>query len=1452
MMIPRGLFGWSPPHVQPLTPVSEVSEPPESPSPYLDFGSEPVQLDDETQGEELDGVEQPQAAVPFVKLFEYATPVDWLLMSLGFAAAAAHGVALPLFLHYFGKIINLFGTYKLRESGPLDYLEQESSKYALYIVYISGGVLLAGWIEICCWIYTGERQAAVIRSKYVQILLKQDMAFFDTYGSRGSIVSQVSNDALLVQYVLSEKVGNYVHNMATCISGFAVGFVNCWQIALLTLGTAPFIVAAGGISNLFLNRLAEMVQEAYAEAAAIAEQAISYVRTVYSYANETTVKYSYANALQATLRYGVLISLVQGVGLGFIYGIALCSCSLQFWVGRFLIKRKVVSGGEIIAAVFAIILSGLGLNQAATNFQAFDQGRIAAHRLFEMITRIMPPPAPPPEAKTLSEVQGTIELRNVYFSYPSSPDIPILSGLYLTIPARKTVALVGSNGSGKSSVISLIERFYDPTLGEVLLDGENIKNLKADWLRSQIGLVSQEPALLATSIRDNILYGRVASTDEIEEAAKMAHAHTFISSLPAGYDTQVGYGGVVLSEEKMLKLAVARAVLKNPPILLLDEATSNLDADAERSVQEALDILMLGRSTVVIAHRLASIRNADVIAVLQEGLLVEHGTHDELIRVDGSYADLIRFQETAKPARRSRRFTVSPFPVSDQPSPPSTLPRSNTPPLCKSPSLKRQNGVRLPDFAKLIESPPNPSPPPGKKNDSGDLSSESFEKHMGLGAPAIRWQETPDVPALQNLNVDAQPSGQVQESHSPKSSFEALPGKNALEALKNLEVPSLPSLPPLDVRPSHKRQGSNISDPESPVSPLLTTDPRRERSHSKNYTRTISELVETEEKHEPPEMFHSEKPSLLRLARLSSPEWFCALLGSVGAALFGSFNPLFAFILSELVQTYYYAQGDELKKQVSKWCLIIMGMGIVTVLVNFLQHFYFGIMGEKMTERVRRLMFSAILRNEVGWFDKEENSIDVLSIRLANDATYVRAAFSNRLSVLIQDATSILVVLMVGMLVDWRLAVLGLATFFPLTFAAVTQQLWMMGFSGDIREGHSKARRVLEEAVANIHNIFAFNAERKVLHLFKQQMKVPLWRSFVRGQVSGIVFGVSQFFLFASNALVLWYSARLLKIHTQFQQSEFPRPLRGYLVFSFVTFVMIEAFGLAPLILKRRKSIVPVFAIIDRKPKVESDDHVGLKPVHVDGRLEFQDVEFMYPTKPDIVILHNFNLKVEAGQTVAIVGTAGSGKTSVLSLLERFYEPQYGRILLDGKDLKLFNVRWLRSHMGLVQQEPVLFSTTIRENIMYARPNATEAEMTEAARIANAHHFICSLPHGYDTHIGMRGLQLSPGQRLRIVIARVVLKNPPILLIDEASSAVEADSNRVVQEALDHLIMGSRTTIVVAHRLALLRRVDLVALLHDGQIVEEGSHDTLMTKLGLYARLMQPQFNRNLRQHRNT
>ncbi|KAL8093361.1 ABC transporter B family member 20 [Apium graveolens] len=1397
MMVSRGLFGWSPPHIQPLTPVSEVSEPPESPSPYLDSSAaDAVGVETEDEMEDGEEMEPPPAAVPFSRLFACADGLDWVLMVFGSVAAAAHGTALVVYLHYFAKIIHLLSHSK---DSP-DKLFDRFTELALTILYIAGGVFAAGWIEVSCWILTGERQTAVIRSRYVQVLLNQDMSFFDTYGNNGDIVSQVLSDVLLIQSALSEKVGNYIHNMATFFSGLVIGFINCWQIALITLAAGPFIVAAGGISNIFLHRLAENIQDAYAEAASIAEQAVSYIRTLYAFTNETLAKYSYATSLQATLRYGILISLVQGLGLGFTYGLAICSCALQLWVGRFLITHGKAHGGEIVTALFAVILSGLGLNQAATNFYSFEQGRIAAYRLFEMISRSSS--TVNHDGNTPSSVQGNIEFRNVYFSYLSRPEIPILSGFYLTVPAKKTVALVGRNGSGKSSIIPLMERFYDPTLGEVLLDGENIKNLKLDWLRNQIGLVTQEPALLSLSIRDNIAYGRDATMDQIEEAAKIAHAHTFISSLVRGYQTQVGRAGLALTEEQKIKLSVARAVISSPSILLLDEVTGGLDFEAERSVQEALDLLMLGRSTIIIARRLSLIKNADYIAVMEEGQLVEMGTHDELIALDGLYAELLKCEEAAKLPRRmpKRKYKdAKAFQIDKDSSASHSFQEPLSPKMAKSPSLQRVSAIHAfqpPDSTfSSHESPRNQSPP----------------EHMAENG-------------LTMDGTDKEPSMRRQDSFEMR----------------------LPDLPKIDVHSAH-RHTSYTSDPESPVSPLLTSDPQNERSHSQTFSRPLSEYDDLPmEMKEAKDAEHRGTPSFWRLVELSLAEWLYAVLGSIGAAIFGSFNPLLAYVIALIVTTYYNKEKHNFREDVDKWCLIIACMGVVTVVANFLQHFYFGIMGEKMTERIRRMMFSAMLRNEVGWFDEEENSADTLSMRLANDATFVRAAFSNRVSIFIQDSAAIIVAVLIGMILEWRLALVALGTLPVLTISAIAQKMWLAGFSKGIQEMHRKASLVLEDAVRNIYTVVAFCAGNKVMELYRTQLRKIFKQSFLHGMTIGLAFGFSQFLLFACNACLLWYTAVSIKNN----YTSLPTALKEYMVFSFATFALVEPFGLAPYILKRRKSLISVFEIIDRIPKIDPDDNSAMKPPNVYGSLELKNVDFSYPTRQEVLVLSNFNLKVNGGQTVAVVGVSGSGKSTILSLIERFYDPVAGQVFLDGRDLKVYNLRWLRNHLGVVQQEPIIFSTTVKENIIYARHNASEAEIKEAARIANAHHFISSLPHGYDTHVGMRGVDLTPGQKQRIAIARVVLKNAPILLLDEASSSIESESSRVVQEALDTLVMGNKTTILIAHRAAMMRHVDNIVVLNGGRIVEEGSHDMLMAKNGLYVRLMQPHFGKGMRQRR--
>ncbi|CAI9297900.1 unnamed protein product [Lactuca saligna] len=1253
---------WTPPEgvdPQPLTPVLEKPEVPDSPLPYLDtttsrrkFNGRKDDIEEEEEEEVI-----PPSAVPFLALFACADGLDFLLIMLGSLGAVVHGASLVVFLHLFGKIIHLLS---LRNNA--DQLFDHFSQYALYIVYIGLTVFTAGWIEVWCWILTAERQTAVIRTKYVQVILNQNMTFFDTYGNNGDIVNKILTDVQVIQSVIGEKVGNYIQHIATCLCGLVIAFLNSWQIAFLALATGPLIIAAGRISNVFFYRFQENLQDANDHAASVAKEALSNIRTLYAFTNEALAKYSYASSLQDTLKYGIIISLVQGLGFGFTYGFGMCSCALQLWVGRFLVTTGKCTGAEIVTSIFAIILSGLGLNQASRNLCSFEEGRIAAYRLYEVIRHAGSTCTDDDsDGHSLASVQGKIEFRNVYFSYPSCPGISILNGIYLTIPAKKTVALVGRSGSGKSSLIPLLERHYDPTLGSVLLDGVNTKTLKLEWLRRQIGLVTNEPALVSLSIAENIAYGRPDVTSEqIKKAAKLAHVHTFITSLENGYETHVDKLGLEFTDEHKIKISIARAVLSNPPILLLDEVTSNLDLEAESSVHEVLRMITLGRSTVMIARRLSLVKDADFIAVVESGRCVEMGTHDELINTRGVYYELLKCEQV----------------------------------------------VKLP---------------------------------------------------------------------------ERLPSKNHNERVDD-DVPQL----------KEKDQNS---------------------------------------------------PSLTRVMKLSLPEWMYAVLGSVGASIYGSFRPILAYIVGLIVTSYYKAdKSHNIQIEVNKWCLIIACMAIVILVATVLQHFYFGIVGEKITERIRRMMFSAMVGSEVGWFDKEENNSDKLLTHLANDATYVRAAFTDQLPVLAQDFSAAFTAVIIGLTLEWRLTMVALTTIPFLTFSASTQKTWISGFSRSIEKLHKKASMVLQDAVGNISTFMAYSAGKEASRLYSLYLKKVYRRTFYHGMSVGFMFGFSRFILFACNSVLLWYTS----VSVKNGNIDLPTALREYIVLSFATFALVEPFGLAFNIHKTRKTLIRVFKIIDHVSEI--DKASALKPVSAYGTIEFKNVDFCYPNSPEIMVLRDFTVKIDGGHTVGVVGVSGSGKSTILSLILRFYNPISGEILLDGEDLRKFNLRWLRNQLGFVQQEPVIFATTIKQNITYARRNASETEIKEAARIANAHHFISSLPNGYDTPVGPGGVELTPGQKLRIAIARVVLKNAPILLLDEADGTIEHESRRVVQEALDTLLIGSKTTILVARRAAMMKRVDKILVVNGGQIVEQGTHDSLAAmKDGVYAKLTQPCFVTGLR-----
>ncbi|XP_050381608.1 ABC transporter B family member 1 [Argentina anserina] len=1266
----------------------------------MENSSEPTTTTTTTKQESNGGGEKPEAVptVGFGQVFRFADGLDYVLMGIGSVGAIVHGCSLPIFLRFFADLVNSFGA----NANDPDKMMQEVLKYALYFLVVGAAIWASSWAEISCWMWTGERQSTKMRIKYLEAALSQDIEFFDTEVRTSDVVSAINSDTVIVQDAISEKLGNLIHYMATFVSGFVVGFTAVWQLALVTLAVVPLIAVIGAIHMSTLAKLSGKSQEALSQAGHTVEQTVGQIRVVMSYVGESRALEVYSKALRISQKLGYRSGIAKGMGLGATYFVVFCCYALLLWYGGYLVRHHFTNGGLAISTMFSVMIGGLALGQSAPSMGAFAKAKVAAAKIFRIIDHKPGMDRNGEAGVELQSVTGLVELKNVDFSYPSRQDVRILNNFSLNVPAGKTIALVGSSGSGKSTVVSLIERFYDPSSGQVLLDGYDIKTLKLQWLRQQIGLVSQEPALFATTIKENILLGRPdADQVEIEEAARVANAHSFIVKLPDGFDTQVGERGVQLSGGQKQRIAIARAMLKNPAILLLDEATSALDSESEKLVQEALDRFMIGRTTLVIAHRLSTIRKADLVAVLQQGSVSEIGTHDELFSKgeNGVYAKLIRMQEAAHETSLNNARKSSARPSSARNS-------------VSSPIITRNSSYGRSPYSRRLS----------------DFSTSDFSLSLDATYPNYR-----------------------------------------LEKL------------------AFKEQAS----------------------------------------------------SFWRLAKMNSPEWVYALVGSIGSVVCGSLSAFFAYVLSAVLSVYYNPGHAFMIKQINKYCYLLIGLSSAALIFNTLQHSFWDIVGENLTKRVREKMLAAVLKNEMAWFDQEENESARIAARLALDANNVRSAIGDRISVIVQNTALMLVACTAGFVLQWRLALVLVAVFPVVVAATVLQKMFMTGFSGDLEAAHAKSTQLAGEAIANVRTVAAFNSEEKIVGLFSSNLQIPLRRCFWKGQIAGSGFGIAQFALYGSYAIGLWYASWLVKHGI----SDFSKTIRVFMVLMVSANGAAETLTLAPDFIKGGRAMQSVFELLDRKTEIEPDDiDATAVPDRLRGEVEFKHVDFSYPSRPDVPVFRDLSLRVRAGKTLALVGPSGCGKSSVISLVQRFYDPTSGRVIVDGKDIRKYNLKSLRRHIAVVPQEPCLFATTIYENIAYGHESATEAEIIEAANLANAHKFVSALPEGYKTFVGERGIQLSGGQKQRIAIARALLRKADIMLLDEATSALDAESERSIQEALERACSG-KTTLVVAHRLATIRNANVIAVIDDGKVAEQGSHNHLLKNYpdGCYARMIQLQ-----------
>ncbi|KAM0748317.1 P-loop containing nucleoside triphosphate hydrolase protein [Meredithblackwellia eburnea MCA 4105] len=1272
-------------------------------------------------------LEKPPPAGLFT-LFRYSTKFEVTLNLIGLLAAIVAGAAQPLMTIVFGSLTTAFTSYAtaLSNNASADEIARSKSVLfghvnddALFLVYIAIAMFAATFIYTGAWVYTGEATTRRIREKYLKAVLRQNVAYFDKLGP-GEVTTRIQTDTHLIQEGISDKIPMSVMFFATFITGFVVAMVKNWRLALVVATIIPCIAIAGAAMNVFISKFKTLMLEKTAEGGTLAEEVFSSVRNTHAFGTQAKLTEMYDIKNRETLEIGIRSAIANAVGMVFFFFIIYSAYALAFYYGTTLILQGRANSGQIVTVFFSILIGAFSLAQIAPNLQAVAFARGAATTLFATIDRVPVIDSASDAGQKPEKVEGNITLENVDFIYPARPSVQVLHSFTGTFPSGKMTALVGASGSGKSTIVGLVERFYDPVGGKVKLDGIDLKDLNVKWLRSHIGLVSQEPTLFATTVFGNIAHGLIGTKFEHESeekkreriiaAATQANADGFITALPEGYDTLIGERGMLLSGGQKQRIAIARAIVGDPAILLLDEATSALDTASEAIVQDALDRASAGRTTITIAHRLSTIKGADQIIVMSSGHILESAMSSEsgtahatlLKNPDGAYSKLVVAQRFRERRDEDEKDSDS------------------------------QSGDELP---------------------VGGLTREQADEIARNEKPALALKRT---------------------------------GTGRSAASEALE---------------QKRQRDLEAGQAKP---------------------------------------HSFVYLLNRLVRMNTNSKLEYLIGVGAGILCGCVYPIFGIVFGGVIGVFSVTDRAELRHGGDRYALYCFIIAIVASIAVGLQNWAFGVSSERLSRIIRVSVFKAILRQDIAFFDREENSTGHLTSSVADWAQRIAGLMGITAGVILQSTFTLIVGSIVGLSYGWRVALVGIACF-PLTIAAGFVRLRVVVLKdAKNKKAHEQSAQMACEAAGAIRTVASLTREEDCCNIYSNYLEKPQQESNRTAVISNAYYSLSQSLTFPVIALIFWYGSHLL-VEGRISSRTF------FIAMISVVFGSIQAgnvFSFVPDMSKARGAADDVVRLLDARPEIDAEEPVGNKFVDGHGHIVFKDVHFRYPTRPHVRVLRGLELEVKPGQFVAIVGPSGCGKSTLIQLVERFYDPLAGTVEVDGQDVSELDVQSYRQSVALVSQEPTLYAGTVKWNITLGAnmpaDQITQEQIEKACKDANIHDFIMSLPDQYETQVGGKGAQLSGGQKQRIAIARALIRNPKILLLDEATSALDSESEKVVQKALDQAAKG-RSTIAVAHRLSTIQGADCIYVLRDGKVSEKGTHWELLALGGLYKELVDQQ-----------
>ncbi|XP_075982396.1 multidrug resistance protein homolog 49-like isoform X2 [Anticarsia gemmatalis] len=619
--------------------------------------------------------------------------------------------------------------------------------------------------------------------------------------------------------------------------------------------------------------------------------------------------------------------------------------------------------------------------------------------------------------------------------------------------------------------------------------------------------------------------------------------------------------------------------------------------------------------------------------------------------------------------------------------------------------------------------------------------------------------------------------------------------------------------------------------------PKLTKLSSEESMKSVDRDSVSSSETESLEEEKEEEEFH---PTTWQILKLCEPEKWLMVAGVGAAVCVGSSFPMFAVLFGETYGLLEHPDSDWVRGETNMIAILFLIVGVITGVGIFFQIFIFNLTGVRLTARLRVAAFRTMLSQEIGWFDDPQNGVGALSARLAADAAAVQGATGTRIGALMQATATILLGIILSMYFTWKMTLVSLISV-PLVMGAVVLEGRVLSVGlALVREVSYKATTIATEAISNIKTVCAFCGEGEVLRRYQDAFQAGRLAARKSLRYRGMVFSFGQTAPVAGYALSLWYGGVLVAN----QEIPYKSVIKVSEALIFGAWMMGQALAFAPNFGAAVSAAGRVMTLLERKPKVTSTACPAVAENYVtQGKIQYKDVKFRYPTRREAEILRGLSLEIPSGKRVAFVGPSGCGKSTLIQLLQRLYDPDEGTVYMDDYNVQSeMRLSTLRGNLGIVSQEPVLFDRTIRENIAYG-DNTRQVnieEIVSAAKQANVHQFIAALPNAYETRIGARASQLSGGQKQRIAIARALVRNPRILLLDEATSALDTHSEKVVQEALDRASQG-RTCLIIAHRLATIQNADMIVVINKGVVAELGTHKELINLKGIYAKLYQLQ-----------